>query len=192
MTLEDAIQRASIILPEHKKEFFKHLQNLPDEIYKWLYFERLADANSLSQGDILMNIPICFIDEEGDTIAGEDYVAMISNICDMQPRRKEFIIVSPIIFFDEYKKELIKAKKGIDNTLNDIRKNRIFSYFYLPSENRIPESFIDFSRMVSVSSIYLNNIKLKKAEQCLLSLSQYGFYLFLIKLTFHLARMEKV
>jgi hypothetical protein len=191
MMLLDAIQKTSLILPEHKEEFLKYLKNFPDGIQKWLYAENITDADSLYQGDILINIPTCFIDNDGDTIVGEDVVSLISNTCDMQRDRNDFIIVSPIVFFKEYKESFINTKIGIENTLNDIRKNRIFSYFYLPPKKYFSESFIDFSRMIAISSPYLNKIKASIPEKCLLSLSPYGFYLFLIKLTFHFARMEK-
>jgi hypothetical protein len=190
MTLEDAIHQANIILPEHKEEFIKQLKRFPYGIEKWLYRDSLVIPDSLYQGDILFNLPTCFIDEEGDIIEGEDFVALISNTCDMQPGRRDFVIISPIVPFDEYKEHLIHTKKDVENVLMDIRKNRIFGFFYLPPREMIPESFIDFSRMVSISSTYVNNIKISLPEKCLLSLSPYGFYLFLIKLTFHLARME--
>ncbi|KJU83695.1 hypothetical protein MBAV_004111 [Candidatus Magnetobacterium bavaricum] len=72
--------------------------------------------------------------------------------------------------------------------MEDIRKNRIISKFYLPHNEIVPESFIDFSSMVTINSNLANRIHKNKH---LLSLSLYGFYFFLIKLTFHLARMEQ-
>lgn len=191
MTLEDAIHQANIILPEHKEAFIKQLKKFPYGIEKWLYHDSLVVPYSLHQGDILLNLPTCFIDEDGDIVEGRDFVALISNTCDMQPGRRDFVIISPIVSFDEYKEHLIvHTKKDVENVLMDIQKNRIFSFFYLPLKGTLPESFIDFSRMVSISSTYVNNIKNSLPEKCLLSLSPYGFYLFLIKLTFHLARME--
>lgn len=191
MTLDDAIHQANIILPEHKECFIKQLKKFPDGIEKWLYSESIIHSDSLCQGDILHNLPTCLIDEDGETIGAEDCVALISNICDMQPGRKEFVIVSPIVIFDEFKNSSISTGKEVTDLLYDIRKNRIFSYFYLPPKNNLPESFIDFSKMISVSNNYINKIKRNAPERFLLSLSPYGFYLFLIKLTFHLARMEK-
>ena len=190
MTFEDAIHKASIILPEHKEEFIRYLNKFPDGIEKWLYSPSLISSDSLYQGDSLINLPTCFIDDDGDTIQGEDFVVLVSNTCDMQPGRKEFIIVSPIVFLDDYKEHLNQFSEKTDQVLQDIRKNRIFSFFYLPPRNILPESFIDFSKMISISNGYINNVKRNMSHKCLLSLSPHGFYLFLIKLTFHLARME--
>ena len=105
MTLEDAIKRANIILPEHKSEFTSYLQKLPQGIEKWLYGTP-DNPNSLYQGDILIDLPVCFVNEAGDVVKGIDYVAMISNACDMQPNRKETVIASPIVRFSEYEKHL--------------------------------------------------------------------------------------
>ena len=106
MTFEDAIHKASIILPEHKEEFIRYLKKFPDGIEKWLYSPSLISSDSLYQGDILINLPTCFIDDDGDTIQGEDFVVLVSNTCDMQLGRKEFVIVSPIVFLDDYKEHL--------------------------------------------------------------------------------------
>lgn len=187
MTFEEAIDRSSIILPEHKKEFAMLLAKFPAGLEKWIYGVR-AESNSLFQGDILVEIPVCFIDEDGDTVQGIDPIAMISNTCDMQPDRKEFVIASPIIPITDFEEHLRSiGETGTDTKLTDIRRNRIFSYFYLPQYEGFPESFIDFSRMVTISSLYINRVFSGKRT---LSLSRYGFYLFLIKLTYHLARME--
>jgi hypothetical protein len=187
MTLEEAIERSSIILPEHKKEFNALLARFPRDIERWLYGIP-DDANSIFQGDVLVEIPLCFVDEDGDIVKGTDSVAMISNSCDMQPSRKETVIASPIISLAEYEEHLRNAgETGLDNKLTDVRHNKIFSFFYLPQSKSFSESFIDFSRMVTINSSYINRIFSGKR---MLSLSRYGFYLFLIKLTFHLARME--
>ena len=187
MTLDDYINRASIILPEHKKEFASYLKKLPSGIEKWLYGTP-DNQDSLYQGDILIDLPVCFIDEDGDVVKGIDIVAMISNACDMQIGRRETVIASPIITFSEYEKHLrLAGEKNINDRIMDIRHNNIFSRFYLPQAIKFPESFIDFSKMVTINSTYANR---EYPEQRLLSLSQYGFYFFLIKLTFHFARME--
>jgi len=188
MTLDDAINNAALILPEHKAEFTKYLEKLPDGIDKWLYLGNIADAASVYQGDILLDIPVCLIDDDGNAIAGRDIVALISNTCDMQSARQEFVTVCPIVTFDELRQNIESQK--LDALLHDIKNNRIFRYFYLPPNGGFPEGYIDFSRMVSISSLYLNDIKRSKPQQCILSLSHYGYYFFLVKLTFHLARME--
>ena len=183
MTLDEVIQRAQAILPEHKKEFIKVLSDFPDGIEKWLFSPNVRDPESLYQGDIVLDLPTCYIDNDGDIVEGQDSVALISNTCDIQPERRDFLIVSPIITFDDYRKSFTLGKPNIGNSFTQIRKNLIFRFFYLSTTNDFPESFIDFSRMVSISNFYINSLKETKPEKFALTLSVYGFYLFLIKLT---------
>ncbi|KJU86847.1 hypothetical protein MBAV_000961 [Candidatus Magnetobacterium bavaricum] len=171
MTLDDAIQRAQFIRPEHKGKLRECLEKLhPDCISKWLYGTH-REYDTLYQGDILKEIPVCFIDEDGDVISGTDYVAMISNTCDMQPNRKETIIVSPIVTLADYKEDLIENKvKNVDSKLEDIKKNKIISKFYLPHNGIFPESFVDFSSMVTVNSIFVNRVYRDKELLSLISI----------------------
>lgn len=193
MSLEEAINNSSIILPEHRAELTRYLDMFPDGVEDWLYHSEIVNPESLIQGDIILNIPVCFIDDSGDVLSGQDIVALISHSCDMQRERQDFIIIAPVVTFNEYKSltNYENNKQSIDSLIADIRANKVFRYFYLPPKNGLPESFIDFSRMVSISSAFINSIKTNHSEDCILSLSQYGYYLFLIKLTFHLARMER-
>lgn len=185
MSLAEAIQQAEFINPQHREGLNKVLNNeFPGEVEKWLY-SRNVDYNTLSQGDIINQIPVCFINKKGSVIKGVDTVALISNVCDMQPTRRDYISVSPIIPLDDVAAEISS------NILTDIRNYKIIRFFYLPSNGTFPESCIDLSRVVSISSFYINQLKEHQSSQFILSFSQYGHYLFLIKLTHHLARLEK-
>ena len=191
MTLEDAIRETPIIRGRDKESLFKCLKDdFPRHIEKWLYADSITDSESLYQGDIVLNLPVCFIDEDGDIIGGSSVVSLISNTCDMQPGRKDFILVSPIILIKEYRKDYESIGADVESRLTTIRNNRIFNYFYLPSKDDFEESFIDFSQAISIHSDYLNNIKTNAPDKCKVSLSRNGFYLFLIKLSYHFARME--
>lgn len=187
MGLKELIEGSAYIHPGHKKEFFACLQGFPAGIDKWLYGIP-EDKGSLYQGDILVDVPVCFVDEDGDIIKATDRVAMISNTCDLQPGHKETVIASLILTLADHEKFLRQNdEKGVDEILRSIRENNVFSYFYLPKSDDFPESFIDFSTMVTINSDYMNSTY---PDKRVLSLSPYGFYLLLIKLTFHLARME--
>lgn len=192
MTFEEAINQAPNILPGHKKEFLECLRDFPFGIEKWLYLSSVADHKSLFQGDIILDLPTSMIDDDGFPVKGMDSVALISNSCDMQLDRHNSIIVSPIIELNEYKACLEKIAPGkAESKISAIRKNEKFCHFYLPEVKGFPESFIDLTNMISISSQYLNMVKKNKAEKCFISLSDNGFYLFLIKLVYHFARLEK-
>lgn len=189
MTLEEAISKSTIILPEHREQLSKCLKTFPAGLEKWLYRESVVDHASLYQGDILLDIPTCFIDEDGDPVKGTSAIAMISNTCDMQDGREESILASPIVAIEDLVQASPETDK-VEGLIRAIKSNRIFSYFYLPRRSAFPESYIDFSKTLSLNSTYMNTVKRKQPEVCALSLSQTGFYLLLIKLTYFLARME--
>jgi len=192
MTLGEAILQSNIILPGHKDDFIKCLKDFPFGLEKWLY-RKIADSDSQSyQGDILHNFPICFIDEDGDAAGEERHIALISNSCDMVAGRKPFIIVSPIMTVEEYTESQAGVKpEKIENTVKDLKNNQIFAYFYLPKAGSLPESFIDLSKMYSIDSRYLIRERKRSTNKYIISLSDKGSYLFLIKLTYHFARLEK-
>lgn len=189
MTLEEAINKASIILPQHKEDLISCLEHYPFRLAEWLYQREIVDPEALFQGDIVHDIPVCFIDEEGDAVKGIHTVSLISNTCDMELGREESIVVAPIVSFAELM-ESMPDKKSAIGLITSIKVNEIFSYFYLPRMGSLPEGYIDFSKMVSVNSDYLNKKKGDFPDKCVLSFSQKGYYLFLIKFTFFIARME--
>jgi len=192
MSLDEAIQRLKKILPEHLDEFQKVLEKLPNGIEQWLYSPKIKDLINLYQGDIVRDIATCYINKDGKTVYGSDTVALISNSCDMVPGRRDFIIVSPIISVENYIENAKKLKINPDDTIYQVRKNQILRYFYLPPKGNLEESFIDFSRMVTISSSYLNNIKNENPENFIVSLSSHGHYFFLLKLNYHLSRTEDI
>lgn len=188
-SLQEAIQKSTVILPGHQKELIQCLNEFPYGLDKWLYRTSVVDAQVLYQADIVTDVPTCFINANGKPAKGIDIVCLISATCDIQDSRKEFIVVAPIVPFHELKAGATDVKQA-ESRIDDIRKNKVFSYFYLPKQNSLPEGFIDYTRMVAVNSRYVNEIKKTKPDRCILSLSQTGYYLFLIKLTYYLARME--
>jgi hypothetical protein len=188
-SLQEAIRNSTVILPAHQNELIKCLENFPYGLEKWLYRTYIIDTQALYQADIIIEVPTCFINESGKPVRGVDIVCLISATCDMQDSRKEFIVTAPIVPFHELM-AVAADKDQAAERIKEIRKNRVFSYFYLPKQNGLPGGFVDFTRMVAVSSRYLNGIKKTRPEYFILSLSQTGYYLFLIKLTYYLARME--
>jgi hypothetical protein len=188
-SLQQAIRNSTVVFPEHQNELIERLENFPYGLEKWLYRTCIVDTQSLYQADIIIKVPTCFINEVGKPAKGVDIVCLISATCDMQDSRKEFIVAAPIVPFDELM-AVATDKEQAANRIDEMRKNRVFSYFYLPEQNGLPEGFVDFTRMMAVSSRYLNMLKKTSPEHCILSLSQTGYYLFLIKLTYYLARME--
>lgn len=106
---------------------------------------------------------------------------VISTSCHID--QKDVINIVPVLPLDFF--------AGDDNGKRELKANRIFNYMYLP-ENVMNNYFIDFSRINTYNkNLILNGIDSGKIER-LFSLSQIGFYLFIIKLTVFLMRKEDV
>jgi len=83
-----------------------------------------------------------------------------------------------------------KAPGSIDNHLEDIRRQRITQIFYLPLGSSLGYEaivFLDRINNCDNKSISRENL----SQRRLFVLSDYGFYLFLTKLSFHFSRVQE-
>ncbi|HSW62014.1 MAG TPA: hypothetical protein VLH56_01640 [Dissulfurispiraceae bacterium] len=188
MYLEEAINKATIIAEEQKADFFACLDRLPQDLDRWLYNPTILEEQSLNQGDILNNIPICFIEDDGDAYGGNFTVALMSTSCDMQPGRLPYVLAAPVVSLEELTQ--YKNKDTANQFAEQIKKNKIARYFFLPALNGLGDACIDFSQIVTISSNFMHKIKSEKPSNCVLSLSQKGYYFFLVKLMYFFARIE--
>ena len=80
--------------------------------------------------------------------------------------------------------------KKVADHINDIRKQRITNVFFLPGINSIlDDSIIQFDRICSCSNDSISRADLKNKR--IFTLSNYGFYLFLFKLSLHFTRIQE-
>lgn len=85
---------------------------------------------------------------------------------------------------NDYKDTQIKSH------LSDLRKQKITQIFYLPKGGKLfEESFVLFDKINNCENTYLNREKLP--QQKIFTLSNYGFYLFLIKISIHFSRIRE-
>lgn len=145
------------------------------------YFEFLAPKNlpELSQGDIISEIFFTYFDSDGNQQMYKACGMVISTSCHID--QKEIINIVPILPLS-----YLKADK---NKENEIKKNRVFDYMYLP-DNIMSDKFVDFSKVCTYEKkLIFNGIKAGKIKR-IASLSQVGLYLFIIKLTVFFMRKE--
>ena len=134
---------------------------------------------TLSQGDIISEIPFSYFKEDGTQHIFKAKGMVISTSCHIDQRDELNIVpVLPLDFF-----------KGDANGKRELEANRIFNYMYFP-ENMLKDYFVDFSKINTYNKKLIvdgiNDGKIKR----LFSLSQIGFYLFIVKLTVFLMRKE--
>lgn len=120
---------------------------------------------------------------------------VISNSCDVAAENKRLLgprlIYCPIISFPKYEKVVRDAGKiPPDEHLEHIRRQRVTSMFYLPKNGGLGEEGIALLDRV-------NNCDLQKLDiteltgRRLFTLSDYGFYVFLFKVSIHLTRIRE-
>jgi hypothetical protein len=125
---------------------------------------------------------------------------IISNTCDIslgnnrEYNQKECLL-APIIEFSEYLSDL--AVKGYsDNQIqsfeNNIKAQLISNIFYLPNEYLQEKEYIVWlDRMFWLPTQELNMLLETIKEDRISSLSHYGYYLFILKLSYHLCRLPE-
>ena len=180
--------------PESEKDLFDQLKTFPDNIDTRLYTRYVNDDNVIYQGDgldgmLFVNLPDSHIAKVPSVI--------LSNSCDIHPDNVRYlspsIIYSPILNLGKYEARLIEKgieKSRVTNHIDMIRKQKITSIFYLPRGGSL-----DSESMVSLDSIntcdinYIDKDKIKSMK--IFTLSNYGHYLFLFKLSIHFTRVTE-
>lgn len=172
----------------------------PHKIYSFYDYQHFL------QGDAL--IEVNFPHLESGKYEMRYYNALIlSNTCDIEDSNKRLVksnvifctIYSLEVYLKELKKNNIKLER-INSFLNSLKSNEYSSLFYLPElvlngVQIVEESFIRFDEVTSIPSENLKKFfsleyREKKGDR-IFSLSQYGFYLLLFKLSIHFSRMRE-
>jgi hypothetical protein len=191
-----------IYLPKYlsedaNKKLFTELSQFPDNIDSRLYLNpSKCDDNSFLQGDGIIDLPCINLP---DVTVKPLKVLIISNTCDIDQSNKRLFSSSvsycPIYDLNKYHNSL-KSKFGngnrgrINQFITDIRSQKITQMFYLPRGSGLEyEAFIFFDKICSSNVDVLPYKNIPKRR--LFSLSNYGFYLLLFKLSIHFTRIRE-
>lgn len=194
MSLLDSIK---IYLPkylsdEKQRQLFSELKSFPKNIDERFYSNILSDTNIIYQGDCIDNIqtfdlPRLEIKEAKNIV--------LSNTCDLDLNNNRHIpskiVFSPLIALNKITL-MLRGKKVDSENLNayitSIREQRVTNAFYFPEKGEMPESVVFFDRCNSLpnNSVDRNNLQNTR----FFSLSNYGFYIFLIKISIHFSRVK--
>jgi len=193
MSLEDfKIYLPKYLSAESESELFEGLTQFSDNIDERLFTNYLLDNSVIYQGDgindlMIVNLP--------DVERKEVPCIIISNTCDIYPKNKRNfpsqIVYSPLIELSKYYDSLVEdlPEKRLQSHIDAIKRQRITQIFYLPTfENRTPEYIVFLDRLFNIGNDYVEREELK--ERRLFTLSDYGAYLFLYKLSIHFTRMQ--
>lgn len=183
---------------EGTQNLFQSLKDFPDNIHKRLYTNVLENEAELFQGDGLRRMLIVRLPEPS-VIRGP--VMIISNTCDVYGLNARSLspklIYCPIVKLSGYKQNLKQA--GIDvgrisTIVETIVRQSMSNVFFLPKGGNLPEDCLAMLDEINSCDIRFFDNESKKIairERRLFSLSDYGFYIFLFKLSIHFTRIRE-
>jgi hypothetical protein len=187
----------SIYLPKYLSEesqdkLFQELKNFPHNDSNKFY--SALEDNFVFQGDAIKDIPFLTLPEPK---IEKTLVLILSNTCDVEQGNirlfPAFVNYCPLIKLSKYinlleKKNVLKSK--IESHLQDIKSQRITQIMFFPKGKDLDDDYIAFFERVN--HIKNDFIKRETLEQTrLFSLSNFGFYLLLIKLSIHYTRIRE-
>lgn len=192
----DKIER---FLPQYlsqssKKLLLDELKQFPTDGTKdTIYTTALKDAPYLLQGDgiskvLYMNFP--------DTQVLESNVILFSNTCDMSLNNERKnpcrIMYAPLLNYDKYEAMIKKhySQEAAEGHLKDLRSQHVTQALYLPKGGGLDyNAIVFFDRAISIP---MNEESVNLfCKNRLFTLSDYGLYLFLLKLSIHFTRIQE-
>lgn len=197
MMLDDEIR---IYLPKYLSAedynvLIKELENFPDNIDNRMY-TIIGNDTLICQGDVLNKMPYAEIDNLDRGIIEKECI-VLSNTCDInlenQRLFKSRIMYAPLVELSKYREALLKhsgkTEQQIDNHIESIKKQHISQILYLPECKSFKESIVFLDKVLNIDSRKIDRLQLK--DQRLISLSDYGFYLLLFKISVHFCRLQE-
>lgn len=159
-----------------------------------IYTIALNGANYFLQGDGICKMP--YLNFPNTDVHLVDAILM-SNTCDMSTENKRLnkcrIMYAPIIRYDKYAAMLEKSSipaTRIVNHLEDIKAQKVSQILYLPKGGKMDyEGIVFFDRAISLP--LTSEIVVSKCADKLFTLSNFGLYLFLLKMSIHFTRIQE-
>lgn len=178
------------------KELLKELEVFPtDGTKQTIYTTALKGENTLFQGDGVKNIRVINLPSSE---IGKAPVMILSNTCDIAlDNKRDYAIpricYAPILNLEKYRVTLQKKKIAevrINSHIEKIKRQQITSILYLPQGGNLQyEGIVFLDRLNNISNEDIDRDDLQNSR--LFTLSNYGLYLFLLKLSIHFSRIQE-
>lgn len=164
-------------------------------------FYKDYNHNYFMQSDLIREIRFAFWDENEKIFIKKYTDAIIlSNTCDISFDNHHTVNVkeclfAPIIELSEYISDLHESgmeKEKVQQFVGTIKSQQISNIFYLPINNRNDKEYIALLDNVfwfpaKELKLYSEDININKIS----SLGYFGYYLFILKLSYHLCRLPE-
>lgn len=171
------------------------LRSFPDMSGKAFYTSSIPDSEkTLFQGDGLKDVLI--VDLPSLNVKEVNCI-IISNTCDMDEANQKLnpsrVLYAPIMRLSDYKRSLLDSgadESRVMSHIESLKSQEVNQLFYLPSQDGIlNDSIVYLDRILNLPNSYFKRSDLK--EKRVFSLTQYGHYLFLVKLSMHFSRFQE-
>jgi hypothetical protein len=198
MNLRDDIR---IYLPkylseESTKELLKNIGEFPDNISNSLYTNALENNYTIFQGDGLKSLKVINLP---DSKIGDAPSVILSNTCDIEPSNERpfpsQICYAPIFRLGKYIDNLKQTnffsnQDSLNQHIKRLKQQHITQILYLPIGCALEYEglvFLDRINNCRNNSVSRDNLK----QNRLFSLSNYGYYLLLTKLSIYFSRLQE-
>lgn len=195
----DEFDKRDLYLPQYlssleRDALRKELASFPTDGTKdTIYTSALDGVNYLLQGDGIDEMPYVNLP---DLKIGKVQGILLSNTCDMSTENKRVnpcrIMFAPLIDFSKYS-QMVYAnynKAKAESHLNDLKRQYITQALYLPKGAKLKnDSIVFFDRAISLP--LTEELVEQFSKKKIFTLSNFGFYLFLLKISIHFTRIQE-
>jgi len=178
---------------ELKKMFVEISAMLNNGVANNYFSTILKDEATIFQGDCLDKMPIFEFEGNNTPEIYKTKVMVLSNTCDISEENSRIVLprvcYAPIYPLDTYiaiLEEAGKSKTQISSHIESIKNQEYTSILFLPSHiNGLGRDII-----VYLDRIYNCSVSLINKADRLFSLSNFGFYILLLKISIHFTRIR--
>jgi len=181
------------LIPQEKEELVAQLRDLPNLDGRKFYSSGPAGEDTVFQGDGFLQFT--FIDLlSSATKIGKAFV--ISNTCDLSPENERVLPINlmyaPLAPLRGFESALRTQQSGkADSVLSAIRKNQYTHILYLPEiPGQLDESIVRLDMVHNIPPTFLYSKDDWKSLR-LFSLSNFGIYTTILKLSIHFHRLQE-
>jgi hypothetical protein len=172
-----------------KENLAKALDNFPRQID---YYTNLYPEEAL-QGDGWTSVDVIRFEDGARKLIK---ALLLSNSCDIAPENKRDLPTrlsfASMVKLSRYQGLLIRAglnEKQIDAKVQAIREQRITSLVYLPKGSALDEDYV--ALLDDIHTVPYKAFGARNEKKKLFTLSNVGFYLFVLKLSVHFCRLHE-
>jgi hypothetical protein len=187
-----------IYLPKYlgedsKKALFEGISLFPDNLNKTYYTNKLVNDPVVYQGDGIRNLSYLLLPKL-DVRPVDAFI--ISNTCDIDPSNTRLfqpaVTYAPILKLEKYRENLLhrgEPEQAVKDHIGAIKRQEITTMFFLPAYGTLlQDSIALLNALISCDNNVLNRDNMHETR--LFSLSDYGHYLFLVKISIHFCRIH--